>query len=313
MADYSFRIRFRVAGTRLNITAPSWESTYPGSGQVVHLISQPDGTPIVEANSLVLKSSGWPDEDSARLAGERAHRAFALTFAKLGIGADYGRRGPGMQFFDSFLESLSREHGRPVLADRHGLMVFETDPPPLFITGSGQGVVGTPPENLARVLPRAFEFTRPFSEKENLALDLYNASFFESSIEARFLTLVVAVEVLLEPQPKSEAGRHHVEELLGLTRAAKHIPQEERQSLMSTLGWMKTESIGQAGKRLARERLGEREYNGMKAPNFFSHVYDIRSKKVHGTLPPPSNDDIGAVVHPLQTFVRDLLLGSSLD
>lgn len=313
MTDYTFRLRFRVAGTRLDIPTPSWEFVFPGTGNVVRLVSHPDGTPIVEAKALVLKGGGWPDEASARCAGEHACRALALALAKLGVGADFGRPASGWHFSPAYIEAVSRERGDRVLADESGLMVFETSPPPRFLSGSASGYVGTPPEKLARLLPRAFAHARPLTPKEQLALDLYNAAFFEASVDARFLTLVTAVEVLLEPQPKSDAGRRHVEHLMDLTRTAADLAAGERASLLSTLGWMRSESISQTGRRMARTRLGDRQYHGMTPPEFYTHVYDIRSKKVHGAVPPPSNDAIGAIVHPLLMFVCDLVVGTALD
>ncbi|MGH3004423.1 MAG: hypothetical protein ACRDOS_00665 [Gaiellaceae bacterium] len=46
------------------------------------------------------------------------------------------------------------------------------------------------------------------TEQQQLAFDLYSASFSEESADARFL-LMMAVETLLEPQKRSEAVAAH--------------------------------------------------------------------------------------------------------
>ena len=126
------------------------------------------------------------------------------------------------------------------------------------------------------------------TNRERLSLDLYNASFFEISPHARFLTLVMAVEALLEPEPRPDPVRAHVEELIRLTEMSGALPQNQKESLCGSLRWLLNESIGQAGRRLAREHLGAKTYGGLSGPQLFTHVYTLRSNLVHGNEQQPA-------------------------
>src|SRR5262249_39894965 len=93
MADYTFRIRFllpRDAG--LTCADSSVEVAPPGYPANLTLKSH-NGTPISDSHDLVLQSSGWPSEQEAKEAGERAMVALALALADLGLGSFVGDRG----------------------------------------------------------------------------------------------------------------------------------------------------------------------------------------------------------------------------
>lgn len=55
--------------------------------------------------------------------------------------------------------------------------------------------------------------------KERIAFEVFNASFFQPSADARFLLRVMAIEALLEPRPRDAAARQHVESLIAATQA----------------------------------------------------------------------------------------------
>ena len=76
--------------------------------------------------------------------------------------------------------------------------------------------------------------------------------------------------------------------------------------MVGVLNWLRNESIGQAGKNLART-LEPRQYNGMAPAAFFNKCYAVRSRLVHGLLPLPTLEEIGRWASPLQEFVADLL------
>lgn len=71
------------------------------------------------------------------------------------------------------------------------------------------------------------------------------------------------------------------------------------------------ESIGQAGRRLART-LEPRTYQGFAPATFFIRCYEMRSKLVHGHIPRPDRGEVDLLAANLETFVGDLLSGSLL-
>lgn len=147
------------------------------------------------------------------------------------------------------------------------------------------------------------------TDRERLSLDLYNASFFEISPHARFLALVMAVEALLEPEPRPDPVRAHVAELIRLTETSGDLPPNQRDSLCSSLRWLLNESIGQAGRRLAKEHLGTTNLRRIERSQLFTHVYSLRSNLVHGNERQPALNEVIEAGSNLRQFVSDLLTG----
>jgi hypothetical protein len=117
--------------------------------------------------------------------------------------------------------------------------------------------------------------------------------------------LVMAVEALIELEPRSEEARAHVDRLIADTRAAD-LPDNEINSMLGALKWLRDESIRSAGKRLAGQ-LGERRYRDEPPQLFFVRCYDLRSRLVHGEVPRPSASELDERALDLERFVSDLL------
>ena len=147
--------------------------------------------------------------------------------------------------------------------------------------------------------------TGGLSEARQVSYDLWAASFGQESAEARFALLMIALEAMIDPDPRSEQCRQHVDFLIRATKNSG-LPTSEVASMVGVLNWLRNESIGQAGKNLART-LEPRQYNGMAPAAFFNKCYAVRSRLVHGLLPLPTLEEIGRWASPLQEFVADLL------
>jgi hypothetical protein len=145
---------------------------------------------------------------------------------------------------------------------------------------------------------------------ERLSFDLYSGSFFQPSADARFLMLMMALETLLDFHPRSPAARAHVQAIIEATNSAE-LPKSERVSLTGSLSWLLDESIGQAGRRLAK-KLEPRRYGGKAPGAFFTECYGMRSALVHGRVPRPTRDEVGMLAAPLEMFVGHLLSGELL-
>lgn len=314
MPDFSFRIRFLVSRqNRLPMKAATWTFSFPDAWQLMWLVPRDPGFPIGDSPELIVVSSGWPTAESAQAAGERCKQALTLVFTRLGIGADFGPRTPTSVFTSYGLQWAGQMFGGRTINNVHGLMVYETDPPPMFAGMNLKAHVTRAPGRFEKVLGNVLAHASEMTPRQQLAHDLFHASFFETSGAARFLALVMAVEAMLEPQPRPEGSRRHVERLLALTDDAEGLDEKERDSIGGALKWLFSESIGQAGRRLARERLGDRKYLGKPAAKFFTDCYGLRSRLVHGSTGTPTSEDIANVVTEFQTLVSDLLAGPLLD
>lgn len=312
---HSFRIRFiRSPRDTINMDSPSWEIISPDEGIPITFRSRDKSTPVSQSRYLILQSSGWASEEDALRAGQRYQDALMLSLARLRIGADFGSRAPKSFVTEYGLSILEQQVGQKVLNDIHGLMTFQSEAEPRLVSSEFSGLVrGVQQEQFERVFSDAIQRHREISDRERLSLELFNASFFQDSEDARFLLLVIAVEALLEPSSRSEAAIEHVENMLTLTRESHLLSKEEKKSIDSSLRWLRQESINQTGQKLADNRLGARTYGGHKARTFFSKCYRLRSRLVHGLVPIPTREEIGLAAANMEVFVSDLLSGSLLD
>jgi hypothetical protein len=198
-----------------------------------------------------------------------------------------------------------------VLGDQPGVTVFEDQSGLRFVASNAEGCKRPSREWNRLVLTQAVGLHDPLKGPERLAFDLYSGSFFQSSADSRLLMLTMAVEALLDLQPRSDAARAHVTAMIEATEANTDLTQAERRSLRGSLTWLQDESIGQAGRRLART-LETRTYGGQAPGAFFTRCYEMRSALTHGQVPRPNRNDVDVLAANLEIFVADLLSGRLL-
>lgn len=189
--------------------------------------------------------------------------------------------------------------------DVHGLQVYE-EPRPLFArVGPVTAVKSAGEERLLQAVAIAVELGAIMTERDQLAYDLYSAASNQSSADARFALLMMAIETMLDLEPRSAEAHSHVDRLIAQTEASA-LYKNEIQSMVGTLKWLYKESIGQAGRKLAA-RLGDREYMGEPPVKFFTNSYTLRSRLFHGEYPRPDWSEVVGRTGALELFVRDLL------
>lgn len=314
MPNFSFRLRFLRSPTdTIRIDAPTWEWTIGEGIPPLVLRSHRREDPIKDSEALVFESEGWPSQEAAAQAAERYVPALALTLVKLRVGADFGRRAPKSVVTPAGLAMFEKCSGSRVLNDVHGLMVYESEPRPRFAKVSGTLSRGVDQRHFEQVFSRAVERAPRATEREKLALDLFNASFFQQCPDSRFLVLVMAIEALLDPPARGGEALAHVESMIAGTRECGSLSDDQKQSLLGSLEWLKYESIRQTGRELASSVLGGRKYMDKEAPAFFLYCYDLRSRLVHGRHPLPTWGEVGAAAAQLERFVSDLLSGDLRD
>lgn len=311
--DYSFRIRFRLPDREgLRIGSGIAPLFGPDGGLVAELRSAENGKAIAEAKTLVLRRAGLTTEQDARSAGRALLDPLARALSVHAIGADFGVRGPKGMFTEAGLKMVEAQQGRRVLNDFPGLMVFETSPPPLFVTQKPAYVRYPEEGGFHRYFRRAIEHNEAMTSRERVAFQLFSTSFFETSADTRLLTLMMAIEALVELAPRPDASVRHVEHLIALTEDSEELSASERDSILGSLSWLRTESIGQGGRRLA-SRLEPRTYDGQAPKQFFNWCYSLRSALAHGKTPLPTREEVDRVAASLERFVGHLLAGRLLE
>jgi hypothetical protein len=123
--------------------------------------------------------------------------------------------------------------------------------------------------------------------------------------------LMMALETMIDPQPRADAVRDHVDRIVADTRDSG-LPPEEVNSIVGSLETLHDESIGQAGRRLV-SRVGQRKYMDEPPKQFFTECYTLRSRLVHGHDPRPTRDEVDSRAVSLELLMRDLLSIELLD
>ena len=307
---YCFRIRFRLSerqgiessDTQLVLTSPAEER--------VELRAAKRDAVLKDAADLILVGKPYASEAAALEAGNRWRGVLQTAFAYLNIGADFGDRAAGGGIGDHWRQQIWEQLGERVLYDVHGVMAFECEPWPRFVSMTGRLSSPTPGERVLAACERAAALD-PIADRYQLAYDLYSASFWQPSPDARFTMLMMAVEAMIDQAPRADAVRKHVDGLIAQTSASA-LPKNEIKSLVGSLDWLREESISQAGRGLAA-KLGDRRYLDEPPAKFFSKCYDLRSKLVHGHRPRPPREEVSSRAAQLEVFVSHLLSFELLD
>lgn len=314
MSDFTFRLRFRLPeGERLGIDASDCDLEFAGAASRLTLSSLSNNLKIRDTGDLVLQASGVRFEEEAFRLGQRACDALMVSLARVAMGADFGTRKPQAVITSAGLAHYSAAAGRRFLQDWIGLTVYETEPVPAFRSTHMKATAIRGGESFFREFSLASAQPYAMTERERLAFELYNASHFEHTAHTRFLLLVMTVEALLEPAPRSEAARSHVSGLIAQTEMSPHLTPAERDSIRGSLTWLVNESIGQTARRLVSSRLGKRRYNGQAPGAFFTECYSMRSRMVHGHEQQPGLAEVIGVGSTLRQFVADLLTAPLFD
>ena len=314
---YCFRIRIRL-GLHTNLASTEREqlvfATAAEHGEDVVLRPTARGAVLGNNRDVALHGRRYATAAEAEEAAARWAARLQVALSRLHLGADFGLRAPGGFITQAGLEMFSQQTGRRVVRDVHGPMVYECDPEPLFARlGPITGVVGKPADRLVELVRAASELELAWGEREQLAFDLYSASFSEENADARFLMLMMALETLIEQEPRSAAAVAHLERLKSATRAAELEPGEADSLCGSLDSLARRESVLSAGRRLAGA-LGTTEYlPGEPPPVFFTRCYELRSSLVHGHYPRPDRGQVGERAAPLEGFVGDLLGAALLE
>jgi hypothetical protein len=279
----------------------------------VRLVAADGAKKIDGAKNLLLIGRGYRSQSAAEEAGRKWRSIFERSAALMQLGSDFGDRVEGGGGLGSeYQQQLEAEAGRPIIYNNYGLHVFKESPWPMFVEMSAGLSFGAHTDILTTATEMGRQIGLTTSARESLAYDLYGASFFQKGPDARYLMLMAALEALIEPQPRPATSVEHVECLIKLTHESE-LPEPEIESMVGTLEYLRKESIGQAGRRLAKW-LGERRYmDGDETPvQFFTRCYTLRSNLVHGHVPRPTESEVGSRAANLEVFVGQLISGELL-
>jgi len=308
MTTYGFRLRSLLPKGRLftDDFEPSDLKLHPSDPattiRVIEAKSIKDAEnikSIKDAENITIKGTGFPSEVEASQSGQRLKKALRIVGASLKIGIDVGKDQAKEVAGKSFVDS-ARQIRQNLIDDIHGLCVYEENLPRLIHYGSSNWIVGISKDKFVQELTNTYIENPKLSEKQALAFELYNSSHFESSLSARFITLVTAVEALVARSKRPEDIVRHLDVLIDSTSNSA-LCASQKEIITDDLGNLKRESISKAFRSLAKKRLG------IEAEASFQKAYKIRGYMLHtGIVPRKVN--LGVCVPKLDELVSKLII-----
>jgi len=304
MGSFGFRLRFLFEkGRRLNYDGKSLKIQLSETGPSV-ILKSAIGKKISETENLAVFGSGFHSEGKAKECGVRLKGALLVIGAKLQRGIDTGEDEVVMGLGKD-VKKKAKEQGFNVLDDIHGLCTFSEQLPVKVLSGFPPSLIVSSSEKIfVDELITVYGVNPSLSEKQILALDLYNLSRFESSLRARFVTLITAVEALSTRGKRTEPELAYLNILIELTKRTD-LDSSQKKSLLESLTNLKQEGIAKACRKLVESRLNN------VAVKSFQDYYEIRSKILHSGKT-PEGVSLGSVTKGLDKLVSDLLVKDTL-
>lgn len=200
---FAFRIRVnRAEGVTIQLDDTELVLPFEQGGGPVAIKSGVQEHSIKDADSWAIVGAGYSSETAAAEAAEFVLDALLLSFVKTRIGIDIGHRRPRSFLTEHGLATVAGSSGQRVLNDEHGLMIYATEPKPRFARLSAKGVRGVNPNSVQNAFADFVRIQGKLTERERVAISLFNDSFFQVTGDSRFLLLIMAIEAMLEPAQK---------------------------------------------------------------------------------------------------------------
>lgn len=141
------------------------------------------------------------------------------------------------------------------------------------------------------------------SEQHETSVKLFHSSFFQNSMETKFLALITAIESLLPEQKRSEEEVNFIDDCI---ESLKKSNIQNNNSLLDALNSIKNKSIGSKLRDYASIYLNDKKYGDKSSKKFISDCYNLRSVLLHtGTV--ENDNDFSKLTGELQLYASDLL------
>jgi hypothetical protein len=171
--SYSFRVRFELGHTAAIESDERQLTLSDTEDERVVIRPARQDAEIKGARELILLGQHYSNPDSAYAAGARWTNYLQVGFARAGIGADFGDDRPDATFSDWALKSASDAAGTPVLGDRHGVLVYPTVSPPVFLAIHASGRAGRHGVDVLQAIEAARQIDAAPTDEERVAFGLY--------------------------------------------------------------------------------------------------------------------------------------------
>jgi hypothetical protein len=144
------------------------------------------------------------------------------------------------------------------------------------------------------------------SPKVLLAMELFVAAYFDSSLNSQLVMRVMAIEALMEQAEVSGRVTSCIAALNDVVRA-QGLEPKERDDLLRSLCWLSLETKTRTGIKLAERLLEGRKYGRSKPGKVFRRLYEARSRIVHDGTSGLEQEELRRLNDLCGVFVKDLL------
>ena len=300
MTTYGFRLKFRTA-TRFDDKGQSVTVSLHGLQQPIQLNARKG----LDSNWLYATSSGYVSQLSAQEAGERLITTILLAAAQHSFGAECDSRSR-LSFSTEVVETYKAKTGRNLIPDRSGLVIFE-DGPFDFIGAEAAGETIEHITSLSQYLEKAAANSGQLNERQLIAAELINDTFFQSSSDAIMILSVTAVEALCPAAQRSSFFRFMMSCTIFMGRLTFRGLRLIRTSYADDAEEMIKVLEGQRDRASVRQGylLKLRKLLGKEAAKEFDIFYGRRSKFVHEGL---GRGSFSSDAYRVRAIALDLLL-----
>jgi hypothetical protein len=295
MGTWGFRFRFLLPrDKRIEEKSDSFEIYLPSEDKTI-ILKAYERDSIREAENLVISGNGFRLREEAERCGKRVKNSILLCGPILRMGFDIGKDKASF-LIGNHLKEKGKELGFNIIEDTHGLCIFEEDLKVRVFSSKSSVSISTPLKLLMEKFNHIYGMDINLSNKETLALELYNMSFFESSLRARFVTLISAIEALCKRFKRSNEVIKHLDNLIDITRNSSLFKFDKK----SIINNIRTESISESCRQLVKKNLGiDREAE-------FINYYKIRNQISHNGAP-HKGINLGTEILGLESLISNLL------
>lgn len=259
------------------------------------------GLKLGEQSGLYFLSIGeFPSEEAGRSFIPKLWAGLMWAVLHQGLSPDASLSPQEIKYHDDPLQAaknVSRSLGLGIekldgILDGSRPAIYPTDKVVRVLTGQPISLLlGFPPDKTVALITEVVDLPFPERVLENrklkVALDLYNSFFRETSANARFLTLNMALEALAPSEPKHQCAvdaiDRWVEELKTLQASLDSRGDEwaAYDSLIREIGFRKEKSIRSSIRTLVCSVLQSSEPDADELATQAVRLYDMRSRLVH--------------------------------
>jgi hypothetical protein len=308
-----YRFRLRLACKRTGTFAFSTQSvSVPVSDELTLELFARNAESLDKATNFHIDGGGFPSADEARRAAEALRIRLQLLNAILRLGLNIPVEDTvSAQVSEDVKAKLKSEQNTTAVDSIWGVNVYPDDGLHIEYVLSGNAFVKpSDPSYILDGLKTIWGLDVSLDSVSEVALHILCLATQETSDKATFLTNYLALEQLIEREPRSNKAKAIISKFQDELRSAASIDnslsEAEERSLIGALASLNEESFPSALTRWGRRIATPTEICGVTVPKFISACISARNKIAHHAEP-ETNIPLGQLANGLGKLVIDLV------